>query len=668
MNAIGLKILCCFLLLSTLIKAQTNDSVKIECGGNGIYLLSKGNWQAINHSANNAVKWRIERKEQKESHYTIIKRLTAVSTYTEFAFRLKAAFADCPFQVDTSSYNATVIWNDLQTNNEKAKTWLATIPVALALGTMYLDRTAIVNSTYTYKWCIENAKSTTLTEMHTSKLTYAKVSDLANSKFLSSASTISGCTTYWQTSIKNKEAKFLLWRLDSATQTFQNTNAKISLKPQQDKLVIEAYDNRANYGTLVHYRLEALTSWGCIGAVSNTATVGTYELTNQFMPTNFEVKNSDSIAALALTWTLPFPKYIKSILLQKSDKKDGAYHYLAELPATAKSYLDFAVNSTSVYYYKIQLRGYNTGDSKWSDPVRAVYFNPFAPAPPKIISYQGIHNGCKITIQANTKGIQGFRVFRNTTFDPTMHQIIAFIKNDDSQIEFVDSSSVLNGKTTYGYCFKAIADGALESSNSDTIFVHPLIKSLPPTPIDVEVIALNNGIKLIWKDMRIMDESIIAYQLYYRLVGRTDAWTKVDALLPATVNSFTDTILQHQNDEFALSAIDGNNTCSAMSPAVHLPKMKIEVIEGIQNLSAFNTKEGVKISWTPLDINTKGSYCIYRYLRNGKPELLAKIPYTEIPEYLDSKVLVGKRYFYTVRFMDESKNESLPSNEVSIVR
>ena len=665
MNFINNVVSITFLFMYGFLSVQAQNNLSAYAGSKGIYVFTPPPILSRSHPFQEAVKYRIERKENGEKKYQKIIEMDAPVDLASFTARLNSSFSICPFPIYQKAYEPEKIWNEIQKNPEQSKGWYASIPVASAMGLMYLDSTVRSGKSYIYKIISEDVSGKAQSEIETGIISFPGKATFPNNYFLESDNSGPGCKTSWITNSKNTASNFRLHRQDSVNGLFHDVNASIGRNSKQDTLFISAMDYSVEKEKLVVYKLVSADAWGNIGSTSAAYPVGTYELNNSKLPIDLTAISADSLGGILLSWTLPEKYPVKSIRLYRAEKSDGPYSLLMEFQNSAKRFLDNSVEPVKDYYYRLTVTGFATEDSKTTMPSRGVYFSGLKPASPSITSSKGTERGVKLTIAANNKDISGFRVYRNTSSNAEMQLISSFIRNDALIVTFIDSSDILSGKIVYGYAAVSVNESNMESSLSDTIWVHPLIKTILPVPLDVAILRIENSKTVFWRNMRDFDETVAGYELYYRNAGSTESWKMLGEMIPASRNRYSDSTDINSEFEYGLKTVDVFGNRSDMSEIVSLKINNATELPAPQGLIAYSSGDGIMLVWMPMNLRKDVKYKLYRYERRAKPVLLSTIPSDAETVYSDMKAEKGKLYFYYLTLTDSLKNESARGNEVN---
>lgn len=104
---------------------------------------------------------------------------------------------------------------------------------------------------------------------------------------------------------------------------------------------------------------------------------------------------------------------------------------------------------------------------------------------------------------------------------------------------------------------------------------------------------------------------------------------------------------------------------SAFSPPVELTYIDQFPPDPPSQVVAAVDVRTVELAWPPVMAGDLCCYRVYRIDPNGEQRLLAEVPTTQVT-YTDTAVVPGSTYRYFITSVDQSKNESKPSTEVTV--
>jgi fibronectin type 3 domain-containing protein len=230
---------------------------------------------------------------------------------------------------------------------------------------------------------------------------------------------------------------------------------------------------------------------------------------------------------------------------------------------------------------------------------------------------------------------------------------------------YTDTSKVLSGERSYLYAAKAVNNSSVESAFSDTITIHPNIKTVPPSPNRLSVYEEDGAVNLVWEDVKARHRAVQGYNVYRRDLpgGKFELLLPKDSIVPVPV--FADKSAQPgKSYEYAVQTVDD---WGGVSESMALGSISIKPLQLPVPPNAWLTQNAGKVTvqWAETLKDTLLKVNLYRYQRGSKPQLLRTFLPNE-RKYEDVKVKKGELYFYYTTFTDDKKNESGKSQEISI--
>jgi fibronectin type 3 domain-containing protein len=409
--------------------------------------------------------------------------------------------------------------------------------------------------------------------------------------------------------------------------------------------------------------------------------------------TAVDAEKLDKQKGIKLTWAFTDPGMVKSFQILRSTSFDRNFEIIATIAPEKKEYDDFLIKPDVVYYYQIFALLVDGNRPIVSNTVFSAGFNPQAPLAPVILSALPVRGGAVIKVKAIDSETAGIRIYRNDGMASKMDVISDLMKVPDSMtVIYYDTSRVLSGRKNYTYGAKAESSSFVESSLSTTVYVRPLIKEAPSSPLSFKVYSEDGKVRLFWDNMEETDPGIAGYQILRKeenlagsdqpagssvnpgtsgLKGQNSASQKSERytlLHPENailkVNYFTDsTVLAGKAYTFMIKAvdIDGNISPDGSIATVIIPERK--PIEPF-GLSGFMSDQGVYLNWGQAIYPEIASVNLYRYQR-GKTPVLVKSFTPEVLEYLDAEVKSGLNFYYLTT-VNKAGAESDRSEEVGV--
>jgi len=205
------------------------------------------------------------------------------------------------------------------------------------------------------------------------------------------------------------------------------------------------------------------------------------------------------------------------------------------------------------------------------------------------------------------------------------------------------------------------------SDFSETASASPGKKATVGSPMNLRITRADNGILLVWDDMRPTEQVLLGYKVF-----RKEEPDGRYTLLPGdtlrnNLNYFRDTTLvAGKAYRYTVSAIDfyGNESPQSVSLSF-VPEATTVIAPEI--LRAVNTEEGILISWGQVTDEKAVSVKVYRS-RPGMDPLPVFTLQKTADEYLDKSVTEGELYTYEISIVTEGDRESVRSSGVTVRR
>jgi len=257
------------------------------------------------------------------------------------------------------------------------------------------------------------------------------------------------------------------------------------------------------------------------------------------------------------------------------------------------------------------------------------------------------------------------RVYRNDGFSPELYPITDILKLTNNEVLYTDTSQILSGERSYLYAATAVNTSSVESEMSDTITIHPNIKTQPPSPNRLSAYEENGVVNLVWEDVKRRHRATNGYNVLRRDLP-DGKFAQLNAKeIPVNVPMYTDkTVQTGKNYEYAVQTVDD---LGGVSESMALFSIAVKEIQLPVPPNVWLTQEAGKVTvqWAEFNTKTPVKVNLYRYQRGTKPQLLK----TFLPDerkYEDTKVTKGGLYFYFTTFSDNRQNESTSSREAGI--
>jgi fibronectin type 3 domain-containing protein len=197
---------------------------------------------------------------------------------------------------------------------------------------------------------------------------------------------------------------------------------------------------------------------------------------------------------------------------------------------------------------------------------------------------------------------------------------------------------------------------------------------LPAAPTSLAARAGDREVQLAWPEVRTLQDGgpvrdLAGYAVYRQTGGA--AWQRLNPT-PVPVNRYQDVAVKNEVEYTymirAVRRLGSYELASLDSPSRTVTPTDLTPPPPPMNLVAAPTSRGVELRWEPSPAADLAGYRVYRR-RAGEPGSVRLTPeLVKKPYFVDTQVMRGQTYYYTVSAVDDSKraNESAPSEEAVV--
>ncbi len=413
------------------------------------------------------------------------------------------------------------------------------------------------------------------------------------------------------------------------------------------------------------YFLNPLDVYGNPGPATDIVLVSALSVNKTFFQRTKAVTDPKGFGVI-LSWRLQNTKLLTGLKIYRSDSFDQKeYELAATIPATDTTYIDRKIVPDKMYYYYLETVSAQNDLPQQSNIFFNAAYDKLKPVPPSTSQVKDKKKGVTVNIKATEMNLSGVKIYRSDGFSPKLYPITDILKLTNNEVTYTDTSSVLTGERTFLYAATAVNTSSEESAFSDTITVHPDIKTVPPSPNRLSVYEEDNTVNLVWEDVKIRYRGTQGYNVYRRDLpnGKFTLLQPKDSVV--RIPMFTDKSVQPgKNYEYAIQTVDdlrGMSESMALFPIV-VKQIQLPIPS---NIWLTQNDGKVIVQWSEMMDTKELKVNLYRYQRGGKPQLLKTFLPNE-RKFEDSKVKKGDLYFYYTTFADDKKNESARSQEAEI--
>jgi len=350
---------------------------------------------------------------------------------------------------------------------------------------------------------------------------------------------------------------------------------------------------------------------------------------------------------VALSWTASTGA--TSYNVKRDTSATGSFPTIANVTST--SFTDTGLTNGTTYYYKVSALN-SSGESANSNQQSALPSMPpiVPPVPTGLIATAGVQ---QVTLIWNAStGASSYHVKRSLTSGSEV--TVATVTSPTTTLTDT-GPGIVNG-TLYFYVVSAL-NSAGESANSVEVSARPNIPPAPPTGLTAA--AGNTRVSLSWNANT--ETNLTGYNVYRSLNPVGPFSLKVNGSLLATP-SFTDTGLTNLTTYFYIvRAVNNSNEESGNSNGASA-KPNVPPSPP-SSLLAFAGNLQVTLNWANNPETNITGYNVYRSLVSGGSYVKVNATLVPTSTYADMGLSNGTPYFYVVRAVNDSGEESGNSNE-----
>ena len=337
----------------------------------------------------------------------------------------------------------------------------------------------------------------------------------------------------------------------------------------------------------------------------------------------------------------------------------GGPHDLIVSDHTPSDYTDNSVTNGTTYYYVTSAVDTSDNESAYSNEASAAPRDTNPPAAPTNLSATPGDGTVSLDWDDNDPvadpDLAGYNVYRSTTSGAPYDQIAGGVTSSA-----YTNNNVTNG-TTYYYVVKAVDASLNESGSSNEDSAKPVDPTPPAAPMGLTAVALDGSVNLDWQDNA---ESDLASYNVYRSETQGGPYDLLSGDLTSS-NCTDNTVINDTTYYYVVKAVDASSNESDASNEVSATPHDMTPPAAPTNLSATSGDGTVSLDW---DDNSEGDldgYNVYRSTTSGSSyNQIANVTPSQ-SDYTDNDAANGTTYYYVVRAVDTSSNESDPSNEDS---
>ena len=432
-------------------------------------------------------------------------------------------------------------------------------------------------------------------------------------------------------------------------------------------------DGGLTNGVTYYYRVTALDGTNT-SAPSNTASATPVDRVPPAAPTGVAAADrpSDQGGVVVVSWAANTDADLAGYHVYRAAMSGGVFTRVNPALITAASYTDAGLVNGTTYYYVVRAQDTSGNESADSVEVSVAPVDNIAPLPPTALAVsdhpadQGGALDLAWTASASTN-VAGYHVYRSLTSGTGYVRLTTAPLAGST---FTDTG--LTDGIAYFYVVRAV-DSANESADSNEASGAPADNVPPAAPTGVTAADRpadqGGAVVIIWSANA---ESDLAGYNLYRSLTSGGSYSKVNAALLAGL-SFTDTGLTNGTIYFyVVRAVDTSGNESANSAQASAVPIDDGIPTAPTNVTASDqpNDEGgtILLSWSANPEPDLAGYNLYRSTIAGGPYVKLNAALLTGTSMVDASGLSnGTRYYYVLRAVDTSANESVNSAEASAV-
>jgi len=504
----------------------------------------------------------------------------------------------------------------------------------LALGVMYLDstvRTAAPGTRYTYRARFVDAEGRTIRE--SDPMTVEVNAALATTKpeLVKTVERDSMVAVTWWMPRRVNEAVTggVLYRQTGGYGPFERVETILMPARMDDTLRFYWEEQGVEPNEMYSYILVPTGMMGQPGTPSDTITALSVSFREIALLGNLHAR--DTVDGIYLDWDdIAETPYFLGVEISRSTEALTGYAPIDTVALDRSFYNDVGVAPLLPYYYRLKLVTFREIDDAPSAGVTGVH-RPLDHAPDAPYGLEAAPEGRGIRLRwqrvADT-ALWGYLVYRSTaTLDSMV--VVSRALHDTT---WLDTATVLSGRTVYAYRVKAISLGELESHYSEPALARPDRPTAPPAPLGVTGYVDGGAVRLFWTDAGATDATITGFRVWRRSGATVRESNDLRAdepasraaarlgFVPATNDTLTaaafDDVAASEGSayEYSVSAVDEFGAESGLCPVFRLA-LTAETPEPPAALYARTLDRGVEVSWDPVSQPGATGYVVWRRTR-----------------------------------------------------
>lgn len=643
------------------------NDVAIQAG-KGILIRLGGDIPGENSSLNKVHYYIIERKELKKSSWKKIAKVSGSKTIEDFRNKVSLLSNILGTNVNFTDRNLQHYWKIITATSYTDSLGSAALSfhILFAAGTLFIDTTASVKTSYQYKITPFDFTGNKMNEVVTNDVSFTGKKDFAAVLFFESSKMNDMINVKWKFKNGLLPDDYRIYRQTDIKLPFSRLDIQgnfISDKQNQYFYFMDDLTEN-NYARYYMIPVDAL---GNTGKATDTVLVSSLNRRDLQLPSYINTHVNQLNGAVILSWKFPSLNNIRMISVYRSTFMDSLFARIADLSPNDTTFTDFFTGPDQKYYYYLTTTGFLNETSYPSVTVFAIAENKTKPDRPVGLKSIATSHGIKLVWKAGDPIISGYYVFRGQGKGGKMIQVSYLVKAIENIANFRDTSMTLRGNKIYTYAVCAVSKSNVLSDFSDTLSIRPNVPTEPESPRNITSVQKSDGIHIIWDDATEFQDDVMGYEVFRSEPGSNKSFCLNKEVIPFKINYFTDTTAEYgktyiywvlTQDLFGVQSKQGKTTViSIEEPPLQSPP----------SVQVYQTPNGITIEWEEVLLPNVSGYKIYRFQRGEKPLWLTTLE-KDRTSFVDNHTEKGQLYFYYVTTVSKSGKESLPGKEASIRR
>jgi len=372
-------------------------------------------------------------------------------------------------------------------------------------------------------------------------------------------------------------------------------------------------------------------------------------------PTGLAASPDDQ--SVTLTWTANTESDLAGYNIYRSTTSGSGYSRVATgVIPPPEQYTDDGLINGITYYYVITAVDTSGNESPYSNEDNATPADSVAPSPPTNLHITAGDSTITLDWVDNTEeDLAIYTVYRSTTSGSGYTVVDSGLTSS----EYTDTG--LTNGTTYYYVLTAVDTSSNESDYSSEVSATPQDMTPPPAPTALVATAEEGQVILDWADNADPDDT---YNVY-RSTTPGNSYSLIASSLESS--DYIDTaVVNGTTYYYVVTAVDVEGNESAYSDEVQAEPVDSTAPSKPTNLTQTIT-DAIQLNW---DDNTETDLFCYKVYRDtisgfipSNDNLIAANVFAS--EYIDDSASHDIDYYYMVKALDTSMNESIPSDEVA---